>query len=171
MPCLRHGELSARQQRLEAWATTRTGTASCESVGRGQRSLHLNKPIRSRAAREAWRKLQTRCAACWRPVSDPPWLGFSVHHLVRRSRSDEACNLLFLCEQPCHKCCDGEQLVMWSSGWLPTSLPLGAQLTIKAETPDEWNPERLRELRHKESLPELLPIPEWFLQERRRWTR
>lgn len=125
------------------------------------------KPIHSRTAREAWRKLQTRCAACWRPVSDPPWLGFSVHHLVRRSRSDEACNLLLLCEWPCHRSCDGAVIFRYVG---IIECTLGAQLTIKAES-DEYDPERLRELRHNEALPELLPIPEWFLQERRRWTR
>lgn len=128
-----------------------------------------NKPIHSRAAREKWRALQTRCAACWRPITDLRWLGFSVHHLVRRSRSDEPCNLLLLCEYPCHACCDN--LVAISRNDC-VRLPFGAQLTIKSEERnDEWDPIRLRELRHGEALPELLPIPEWFLNERKRWSR
>lgn len=114
---------------------------------------------------------QTRCACCHLPRRQAVYrrngLDLQIHHLVKRGRSDERCNLLRLCER-CHRLAELEQVR--EAGQLLPKLWFGVCLTLKQESDSAyWKPERLLELYPRQTLPELAPVPEVFLQERERW--
>lgn len=130
-----------------------------------------SKPVRDAAGRRLWLSGHNRCAVCGIPVWSlfaerwPPIL--TTHHIIKPGRSDEPCNQLAVCER-CHRTIEGERVPRGRALYWPP-LPLGVVLAIKREAdPEEWNPARLAELYHR-ALPEWLPIPEAYLQERTRW--
>ncbi len=90
-------------------------------------------PVRDVAARKRWRLTKgNRCQACGKR---PGWLGVHIHHIIRFRRSDEPCNLLFLCAE-CHDAAhDGR-------------ITLADACRIKRRVdPDEFDLARLVELR------------------------
>jgi hypothetical protein len=85
------------------------------------------------------------------------------HHIVKQGRSDEACNLMWLCQswnRPCHLLTESDVkdtagLFGQAKSWLP-KLSIGACLTLKwISTPAEYSAARLQELRGSR-----LPDPE-----------
>jgi len=84
----------------------------------------------------------------------------SRHHIIGGAgRSDERCNLLVVCVECCHPLLEGARVIR--NGERIEPITLGQSLSIKlAVTPDEWDAERLRELRGA-ALPDMEPIPDW----------
>lgn len=126
------------------------------------------KPVKNQNWYTAWNKDHTFCMACGIPEDAARvhrWPGLSTHHIIKRGRSDEPCNLIRLCQR-CHdaaECLGTGKKFPW--------LTLGIILTIKKmRDPDNWNPERLKELRLK-NLPDLLPVPDVLMHEWNQWQR
>ena len=104
------------------------------------------------------------CAACGRTE------GLTVHHIIggRGGRSDEPCNLLCLCWNPCHLLAEG--LDVRNAGPLAAckdlllpKITLAVALTMKLETdPEEYDEVRLTIL-HGRPLPQLFARPHFFL--------
>lgn len=114
---------------------------------------------------------QTRCACCHIPRRQAIYLrsglDLQIHHLIKRGRSDERCNLLRLCER-CHRLAELEQIR--EQGSLLPKLWLGICLTLKRQSdPAHWKPKRLLELYPRQVLPDLEAVPPVFLAERERW--
>jgi hypothetical protein len=108
-------------------------------------------PVQDRERREAWRAKQSRCHACGRWPHQADHRGFHVHHIAKFGRSDEECNLLLLCAT-CHDVIEGERVVRGNGHW--PALSLAHQLWIKMERdPSNWDPERIRVLRGRATLP------------------
>lgn len=110
------------------------------------------------------------CEVCHRPWAKAGWLGLAVHHLIHgaNGRSDEWCNLLLLCGR-CHDLShDGQYRDEETKELLP-SLTLGNLLWVKSYTPD-WDEKRLTALYHR-TLPEWERLPQFYLDERKRWKR
>lgn len=128
-----------------------------------------NKPIHDEKFRKAWNVKRDRCQCCGIPRSRAPWPGgLQTHHIVRRSRSDQAENLLACC-QTCHSLIHHERVSDGQGGYLPI-LTEGMQLAIKRLRDEaEYDYDRLCELKH-ERLAEPEPIPAWFLESWERWT-
>lgn len=113
-----------------------------------------------------WKATQEqRCQACY--VTIHGMLGsphhvfaeFHTHHLIggANGRSDEACNLLLLC----HRCHMGAAHNFAAN----RNLTRENLLWVKMQT-DEWDPERLWALAHKQYEP--VELPEVYLRERER---
>jgi hypothetical protein len=130
------------------------------------------KTVRDWAARHDYCQvcLISERAARWRRLT-----GLQTHHIIKPGRSDEACNLLRVCEQ-CHRIIEGERVPDNQGGYFP-KLTLAHVLHCKRELdPHEYDPDRLTVLwRHRERkdgfdpLPRPQPLPAAFGQERRRW--
>jgi hypothetical protein len=87
------------------------------------------------------------------------WPGLSTHHIVKFGRSDEACNLIRLCDR-CHRL--AERAIIRENGIELPILEIGMVLTIKMTRDCEvWDPDRLQVLRGC-SLPDMMSIPEVF---------
>lgn len=99
------------------------------------------------------------CAACGRTDS------LTSHHIVKQGRSHEACNLLRLCQHPCHDLAEGLDILPRA---LFPKLTIGHCLALKwINDPAEYDAARLQELRSSR-LPDPEPVPEWFLAQLRR---
>lgn len=115
------------------------------------------KPIKCRQTLGEYAARVTWCEACGFP--NGYYDRAHLHHIVKRGRSDERCNLLALCFG-CHE-----------KVHVGIELTLGVILSIKKlRDPAGWNPDRLAELRLK-PLPDLLPIPPALLAEWEKWQR
>lgn len=112
-----------------------------------------------------WRSTKWFCAACGRAGE------ITVHHLIggRGGRSDEACNLLALCWEPCHMLAEGESIPRPirgefqddHPGYLPKiTLAIALAMKLRVE-PEEYCEMRLTVL-HGRRLPEPAEIPTWF---------
>lgn len=121
------------------------------------------KPVKDPKFYKKWAEDHPRCQCCGigetaarRRDGGVP---ISTHHIVKFKRSDEACNLLRLCNR-CHQLAEGIRQV---EGDLLPKLTLGVCLTIKMMRDAEaYDPERLAQLRGC-ALPDPEPIPD-FLQ-------
>lgn len=120
-----------------------------------------SKPVRDVRFRRAWAAERDRCQVCginrWfsQPVS-----GLQVHHIIKSGRSDEACNLLLVCDE-CHKVIEGERVVRYD-GSRREPLTLANVLWFKqASDPEEYNEDRLTILyRHRQRTEKYRPLPE-----------
>lgn len=100
-----------------------------------------------------WAIRHPRCAACG-------GRGEETHHIVKQGRSHEPCVLLRLCVV-CHQLAEGLD-VRGPDGELLPKLTIGICLTLKwYADPDEYDPDRLQELRGR-ALPEPESIPDYF---------
>lgn len=132
--------------------------------------LVKTKPVDDVDAVIEWGTRHWFCAACGR---DGPQ---TRHHLIggRGGRSDEACNLLSLCWEPCHQLAEGLDIVqphppmrsIWE-GDLPNrylpKITLGIALSMKIRVdPAEYDSERMQVLNGRQQLPDPEPIPQWF---------
>lgn len=120
------------------------------------------------SALEAWSSLQYRCAFCWKTQREAFYdiVGLSTHHMVKRSR--RLChlpwNLLRACWR-CHECAEGSTIED------APPLSFAACLGVKREGPlEDWNPDLLAEL-WGYKLPEIEPLPQFFVIERNRRER
>ena len=122
----------------------------------------------------AWRMKRDWCAACGRAFNE--FHNPTVHHIIggRGGRSDEPCNLLALCWEPCHMLAEGLDIpdprdkfnVLVSSGEsrsrLLPKITLAVAIAMKARSdPDEVDLDRLAELNGK-PLPDATEIPAFF---------
>lgn len=110
------------------------------------------KPVKCRQTLAEYAERFPYCQACGIPGERRQ---LHIHHLVKRGRSDERCNLLRLC-WVCHNRAEaqGQRIAEW--------ITLGTALAIKLyRDPGGWDAGRLTELFLK-TLPDLLPIPSEF---------
>jgi hypothetical protein len=125
------------------------------------------KPIKCRKTLGEYAARVTWCEACGKP--EGPSVKLDLHHLVKRGRSDERCNLIRLCGPPSYwhspSCHERVEATSGSSSWIP----FGVILSIKKlRDPEGWNADRLAELRLR-PLPDLLEIPTALLTEFEKW--
>ena len=114
----------------------------------------------------AWRLKANWCAACGRTFNE--YHAATAHHIIggRGGRSDEPCNLLALCWDPCHMLAEGYDihargLILRDGHYLPKiTLAVAIKMKQRAD-PDEVDLERLAELNGK-PLPDAAEIPEFF---------
>lgn len=110
-------------------------------------------PVKDPVFYKAWAAAHTHCQCCAATLSFPP---LSTHHIVRRGRSDEACNLLRLCGV-CHDL--AEHRTRTVSGVRIADLTLGMCLRLKSDRdPGDFKRQRLEEL-YGQTLPDLSDIP------------
>jgi hypothetical protein len=107
--------------------------------------------------------LRDRCAVCWWPARRPGrWM--ELHHIVGgpgRKDVRNAANWISLCNR-CHRC-------VHDSVAGHAELPRGAILTAKQWEDGHVDLLSLARLKRRQSLPyDPEPIPEFFLEERRR---
>lgn len=132
--------------------------------GRGFR--RKAKPIKDAEGYAEFLRTFPFCMCCHVPMQWAPYPGLSRHHIIKFKRSDDWCNLVVCCDRD-HSL--AELHTIREGGVALPKLTLGIMLTIKKEAdPDNWNPERLEELRGQ-PLPELEPIPDFLLRDRTRW--
>ena len=74
---------------------------------------------------------------------------------------------MLLCNR-CHRLAELERIRV--NGELLPFLTMGHCLTLKSES-DEWQHELLAEIRRPRRLPDLEPLPAFFVAERERWKR
>lgn len=130
-----------------------------------------SKPVSSRDALAEFARSHHFCQACGKDGDA------TIHHIIggRGGRSDEACNLLYLCWEPCHMLAEGLDVPHPDWGrWhyatrLLPKLTLGIQLSMKFRA-DELTPETMDRLEHLHgrALPPMEPIPKLFIQLYRR---
>lgn len=117
----------------------------------------------------AWALAHRFCQSCGIPQLQAyrlHWPGLSRHHIIKFKRSDEACNLLMLCQQ-CHDL--AEMRAIRVDGVLLPRLTIGICLMIKkVREPEAWDPVRLEELFGRR-LPDLEPIPDFAEESYRLW--
>ena len=114
----------------------------------------------------AWRLKADWCAACGRTFNE--FHSPTVHHILggRCGRSDEPCNLLALCWEPCHMLAEGYDIPFidydrMQSRLMPKiTLAIAIALKQRAD-PDEVDLDRLAELNGK-PLPDAVEVPEFF---------
>lgn len=117
------------------------------------------RPVRDRAFRRGWAAAHPWCFCCG---GEGDWLGLQVHHLVKPGRSDEAVNLMMLCDF-CHRATHGA-ILRGEDGWLWPNLTLGMQFALKQlREPDIWDQARLEELWGR-YLPDLEDVPDVYLE-------
>jgi hypothetical protein len=112
------------------------------------------KPIRDEQFRREWMARQTHCQACGRTRREANYdvMPLTCHHIVKFGRSDEATNLLCLC-QSCHDLAENRQIRVKGLVLLPLSL--GNCLWLKRDRDKgEYDPVRLAQL-YGRALPEL----------------
>ena len=137
-----------------------------------------SRPVVDPNARAEWARQHARCQITGIPLRMaklqrfPPRL--ETHHITKsRPRSDEPCNLLRVCPWV-HKVIEGERFVD-ARGRVWPPITFGMVLKVKMES-GEWNPGRLVLLHRNRllvpgynPLPEFEELPEFYLQERKRW--
>lgn len=128
-------------------------------------------PVRDEAFRKLWSERHRYCQACGVRADKAAWPGLSVHHIIKRGRSDEACNLLKLCSN-CHAAAETQEVQVAGSAW--PLLPWRVCLTLKAvREHTEFHPARLAELASVEGL-DMAKIPrrvEEAFRENRPWDK
>lgn len=117
-------------------------------------------PVRDTDFREEWSSRHWYCQACGVHARDAERagpFGLSCHHIIKPGRSDEACNLLRLC-QTCHDLAELRNVKR--NGILLPKLPWPVCLTLKkTREAQEFNLARCLELMRHGPL-ELPPVPE-----------
>lgn len=128
------------------------------------------KPVKDKVFYDEYALERPWCEACGVSASRAPYhhhcggVGLSRHHLVKFRRSDEATNLLVLCNRD-HQLAEGILLRDPSTGLLLPKLTLGMCLSIKkARSPELLDLDRLAEL-YGQALPDFEPIPEFIERE------
>ena len=125
--------------------------------GEGMTDIRFDRshPFRDSKARLEWARRQLPCCmACGRFSGkwQSEWLVMTTHHIIKPGRSDEPCNLIRLDWFCCHQLAEGVPVCL--NGKLLPVLKLAHILWLKRRAnPEEFDPERLRELLH-ENLPE-----------------
>jgi hypothetical protein len=114
--------------------------------------------------RQAWAQLHPWCMLCGGPEALGMKWKLHTHHLLgAHRRSDEACNFLRL-HSFCHDLCHGFRY-RDSGGRVWPTLNLAQQLTLKRDRdPADWSMKRLRELYAPENLPDLEPLPSFWVE-------
>ncbi len=121
------------------------------------------KPVKSKKTLGEYAARVTWCEACGQGQNLHHFRGLEIHHIIKRGRSDERCNLIKLCWF-CHMRAEATSAP-------DTWLPLGVILSIKKlRDPEGWDADRLAELRLR-PLPDLIPIPAALLDEFSKWQR
>lgn len=118
-----------------------------------------------------WGAAHWFCQACGR---DGPQ---TRHHIIggRGGRSDEPCNLLSLCWEPCHMLAEGLDVqkpqhlrITYHDTMLPKiTLAIAISMKRRAGELDDIGLARLAIL-HGRNLPDPAPIPDWFQEQFRR---
>jgi hypothetical protein len=127
-------------------------------------------PVHDAAFYREWAKGHDCCMVCGRPgsVAAHDIARLTNHHIVKFRRSDEACNLLRVCDRD-HRLCEMHTVRDPVTGAELPKLILPVVLTVKRlRDPGAWDPERLAKLFGR-ALPDPEPIPEIFLAEWRQW--
>lgn len=121
------------------------------------------KPIRDIDRRYQWAMYWIAnygdcCMGCGKGPKEAGLRGFSVHHIIKPGRSDEECNLLYLCGI-CHDLAEN-RFIRYNGVLLPR-LTMGACLSIKKDRdPVHFNLERCIDLFGRAATAlELEPIP------------
>jgi len=125
-----------------------------------------------------WTNSHNCCQVCGIDEHKARWVGITglqTHHIIKPGRSDEACNLLRVCER-CHRIIEGESVPAENEGHWPP-LTLAHVLGCKQEhDPQEFDPDRLTVLwRNRERslafdpLPRPEPLPDAYIEERMQW--
>lgn len=132
-------------------------------------------PCKSEAFYQAWSRAHEFCQACGVHKNAAPWqpfsggIGLSTHHVEKRGRAHEACNLIRLCNRD-HRLAEGDTIR--SNGVvLPTLTRHLCLLLKKLREPNEYDIDRIRELANEwvndpdvgELIPDFLVV-EWELR-------
>lgn len=120
-----------------------------------------------------WSASQYRCHVCWkdhREASFADVVGLSTHHLVKRSR--RLCHLpwnLLRCCMICHELAEGAYMPDPAApGLYLPRLTFAICLGVKRELDaGEWRADLLEEL-YGARLPEIEPLPDYFVRQRER---
>lgn len=130
------------------------------------------RPVKDAVFYRAWALAHPFCQCCGVPEAAAPnapgcgGISLSTHHIVKFKRSDEACNLLRLCQR-CHDLAEMRSVRV--KGELLPLLYLSVVLTIKrVRDPDAWDPARL-EILFGRPLPDPDPVPAFAEESYRRW--
>lgn len=138
--------------------------------------FNKSSPVKDSEAYSQWNAAHVFCMCCGIQMNQNPYRVLTTHHIIKSGRSDEPCNLLRLCWQPCHMACEGsisrieEPINPHIHGFKPKFklypvLKLGHALWLKKNRdPKNWNPERLEVLYHK-ALPDLIEPPSEYLDD------
>ena len=135
-------------------------------MARKQGKRGLNGYVRDAKFYATWNRNHTWCQCCGRDqyrAERDHYPGLSTHHIIKSGRSDEATNLLRLCQR-CHNLAEG--IVTWRvPGQTCEKLTIGMCLWLKwKQDPLDYNPIRLELLRGSR-LPDKEPPPDFLLQE------
>lgn len=107
------------------------------------------RPVKSIKALADFKRGHEFCQACGKPSE------ITIHHILggRAGRSDEACNLLACCWEPCHR------------EFADHTANLGVVLSMKLRAGEltQADLDRLQELNGKR-LPDLAPIPAEYVE-------
>lgn len=130
-------------------------------------------PVKDSGAYTEWNAAHNYCMCCGIQVNQNPYRVLTTHHIIKSGRSDETCNLLRLCWQPCHMAFEGQSSRIQGlidpniRGHKPDfvlyrAMSVGQALWLKKNRDGaDWKPERLEVLYHK-ALPDLVkPFPEY----------
>jgi len=137
-----------------------------------------SRPVKDQEAVWEWTNSHNCCQVCGIDEHKARWVGITglqTHHIIKPGRSDEACNLLRVCER-CHRIIEGESVPAENEGHWPP-LTLAHVLGCKQEhDPQEFDPDRLTVLwRNRERslafdpLPRPEPLPDAYIEERMQW--
>ncbi len=137
-----------------------------------------SRPVKDPGAVRQWADRHDYCQVCGIEEHKARWVyitGLQTHHIIKAGRSDEACNLLRVCER-CHRIIEGESVPDENGGHWPP-LTLAHVLHCKQEhDPQQYDPDRLTVLwRNRprsldfDPLPPPEPLPEVYITERLQW--
>jgi len=135
-------------------------------------------PRKDPEAVRQWASSHDCCQVCGIDEQKARWAGITglqTHHIIKPGRSDEACNLLRVCER-CHRIIEGECVPDENGGHWPP-LTLAHVLYCKQEhDPQEFDLDRLTALwrnrqrsRDFDPLPRPQPLPDAYIEERMQW--
>lgn len=101
-----------------------------------------NKPNKSEFDYAKWNRANTECVHCW--TTD----NLTTHHIIggRGGRSNEPCNLLRLCSS-CHDLAEKRSVRGLDGKLLPVLTESNCLWLKKTFNPNEYDPERLQELK------------------------
>jgi RNA polymerase subunit RPABC4/transcription elongation factor Spt4 len=135
-------------------------------------------PVKDQEAVRQWADRRECCQVCGIDEHNARWVqitGLQTHHIIKAGHSDEACNLLRVCER-CHRIIEGES-VPGENGSCWPHLTLAHVLYCKQEhDPQQYDPDRLTVLwrnrqrtRDFDPLPAPEPLPDMYTAERMQW--